>query len=593
MRKRWAEMRYVLEVGRIVDRPLTRSLLLLTVTTNVTMALRGLWFKLLIDSITSSSVKHVTVWASCLAVSEGLRSWSLVGSQMRRMDLQDKAVEYFQLESLRMAANIPGVEHLERQDFLDRLAQLRAGFPTLGGAIASVVDLLNVVVRGVVSLALLITVQPLLVLLPFFAIPSLWAGRRAQQFVLRGHLEAAADNRRDEHYYGLLTQPTPATEVRLFGLQRELISREQAAWERTTRTQSRALGRSIGTALLGWGVFAIGYLLAILLVVERVGAGAASPGDVFLVVVLASQVNLQVVAAAELAGTLAHVETALESYRWLERYGATPEGAEPNASLPRMLVGGLRMTNMTFAYPGAADPVLRDLDIFLPAGKVVALVGENGAGKSTLVNLLCGLYPLQHGEMHIDGVNARDVPPEAWRGRIAAGFQDFVRFELSVQQTVGVGDISRIDDTAVVRDALDRAAASDVLENLPQGLETQLGITFGGIDLSGGEWQKLAVARAMARPTPLLLVLDEPTAALDPDAEYRLFGRYATAAKRLAASSGGVTLLVTHRFSTVRMADIIIVLESGRAVEIGSHDELISRGGLYADLFALQARSYR
>ncbi len=212
-----------------------------------------------------------------------------------------------------------------------------------------------------------------------------------------------------------------------------------------------------------------------------------------------------------------------------------------------------------------------------------------------MVKLLAGLYPPTTGRILIDGTDLAALDPDRWRTRVSAGFQDHARWEFSVAEAVGLGDLAALDDHAAVEAALDRAGAGDLLETLPAGLETQLGPAWpGGIDLSGGQWQKLAIGRAMMRTAPLLLLLDEPTAALDADTEHRLFERWTAAAADLRRATGAVTVLVSHRFSTVRMADLIVVLDRGQIVETGSHADLVARpDGLYAELFELQARSYR
>ena len=224
----------------------------------------------------------------------------------------------------------------------------------------------------------------------------------------------------------------------------------------------------------------------------------------------------------------------------------------------------------------------------------MALVGENGAGKTTLVKLLCGLYRPTAGQVAIDGVDLVRLDVDAWRRRTSGCFQDFVAFELLAGTAVGVGDLERLDNEAAVRAALVRAHAADVVSTLVQGLETQLGRSFdGGVELSVGQWQKLALGRAMMREGPLLLVLDEPTASLDAHTEHALFERYAKVSRGIGASNGAISLIVSHRFSTVRMADLIVVLDGGRLREVGTHEELMERGGLYASLYRLQARAYR
>ena len=233
------------------------------------------------------------------------------------------------------------------------------------------------------------------------------------------------------------------------------------------------------------------------------------------------------------------------------------------------------------------------VNLLLPAGKTIAIVGNNGAGKTTLVKLLCRLYEPSAGRITVDGLDLQQIPPEDWRMRMAAGFQDFARLELVARESVGVGDLGHVHRADVVADALARAAASDVRAALPDDLETQLGKTFeGGVDLSLGQWQKLAVGRAMMRQAPLVLILDEPTASLDAPTEHALFEHFARAASDYSATAGTVTLLVSHRFSTVRMADLIIVISDGAIAERGTHEELLATNGIYAELYQLQARAY-
>jgi ATP-binding cassette subfamily B protein len=256
---------------------------------------------------------------------------------------------------------------------------------------------------------------------------------------------------------------------------------------------------------------------------------------------------------------------------------------------------GIRFEHVSFAYPGTDRLVLNDVNLDLPADTVIAIVGENGAGKSTLVKIICKLYAPTAGRILVDGVDLARLPAEEWRSRLAGAFQDFFRFELPARQSVGLGDIPRVDDEPAVRTAVDRAGAGDVVDRLSNGLDTQLGPTWpDGVEVSFGQWQKLALARGFMRDEPLLLVLDEPTAALDAQTEHALFDRYAAALKNASdGSNGRISILVSHRFSTVRMADHIVVLDGARVVETGSHDELMAAGGSYAELYLIQAAAYR
>jgi ATP-binding cassette subfamily B protein len=292
---------------------------------------------------------------------------------------------------------------------------------------------------------------------------------------------------------------------------------------------------------------------------------------------------------------------------WLEDYAAARVG-HADREVPAQLREGIVLEHVSFNYPGTTRRVLDDVSLSLKPGSVVALVGENGAGKTTLVKLLCKLYEPSAGQILIDRAPLARMEPSAWRARLSGAFQDFYRFELSARQSIGLGDLARLDDDAAVMGAVDRAGARDVIDGLRAGLDTQLGPTWpGGVELSFGQWQKLALARGFMRKRPLLLVLDEPTAALDAETEHALFERYAAAARSNAGAGGNgsngssgnensaddrITILVSHRFSTVRMADQIVVLDGARVVEVGSHADLMRRRGTYAELYAIQAASY-
>ena len=237
--------------------------------------------------------------------------------------------------------------------------------------------------------------------------------------------------------------------------------------------------------------------------------------------------------------------------------------------------------------------MLDDVSLHLPAGAVVAVVGENGAGKSTLVKLLSKLYEPGEGRILVDGEELARMRADEWRARLAGAYQDFFRFELLARQSVGVGDVPWIDDAPAVAAAVGRAGADDVVAHLASGLDTQLGKGWpDGVEVSFGQWQKLALARGFMREDPLLLVLDEPTAALDAETEHALFERYAAGARR-EAEGGRITILVSHRFSTVRMADLIVVLDGAHLVEVGSHEDLMAAGGPYSELYAIQAAAYQ
>jgi ATP-binding cassette, subfamily B, bacterial len=486
-----------------------------------------------------------------------------------------------------------GIEHQERAEYADRLAVLGQELQQIQDGFRAVLYLSSLVVAIALTGALLAMVNPLLLLLPLVAVPPLITGRQAQLIIDRSREETAQDTRLALHLFRLATGAGPAKELRVFRLQSEIKRRHAELWERVTRTLWRAEIEATIYRAAGQLVFAAGYVAGVLLVVNDAIGGHRSVGDVVLAITLAAQVNQQVSAAVSLLHDLQRIAQAHARFEWLERYVAEREPRGADAPVPERFTDGIRFEDVGFTYPGTDRVVLAGVNLHLPAGSTVAIVGENGAGKSTLVKLLCRFYEPTAGKISADGVALTRIPLKEWRERISAGFQDFARFEFVARQTVGVGDLPFVDSQSAVEGALERAHAGDVVGRLEDGLSTQLGKSYKeGTELSGGQWQKLALGRAMMRELPLLLILDEPTSALDAEAEHNLFERYAEGARRVGAATGGITVLVSHRFSTVRMADQIVVVADGRVVEAGPHAQLMRNRGLYAELFDLQASAY-
>jgi ATP-binding cassette subfamily B protein len=487
-----------------------------------------------------------------------------------------------------------GLEHHERSDYADRVAYIRreadrAAWGTVSSLYGGVAILVALVVTGV----LLATLSPWLLLLPVCAIPPLLLGRKAETIAKAGRAKGAPATRQSNHLFSLLSEPGPVKEVRTCGLEKEVRERQQRAWDEASRLEMRGEYKATVLRTIGQVFFAIAYVAATLLVVRDAVKGHATVGDVLMVITLAAQVNSQVTAAVAMLQGLQRTASMFAEVRWIRGVVAAQQGAEPDAEVPQSLARGIELRDVSFTYPGTEEPVLEHVDLSIPAGATVAIVGENGAGKSTLIKLLCRFYDPDSGAIEIDGVNLARMPVTKWRERISAGFQDFARLEFTAQQTVGVGDLPHVDDPTAVTGALGRARADDVMRRLTDGLESKLGKSLvGGTDLSGGQWQKLALGRAMMRESPLLLLLDEPTSALDAQAEHNLFEQYAIGARRVAQRTGAITVLVSHRFSTVRMADTILVVGDGRIVESGSHGELMAHNGLYAELYSLQAEQY-
>ena len=272
-------------------------------------------------------------------------------------------------------------------------------------------------------------------------------------------------------------------------------------------------------------------------------------------------------------------------YEFLEQPSPAREGAAREGPRPG---DGVRFEGVSFTYPGAETPSLAGIDLHLKPGQKLALVGENGSGKTTLIKLLTRLYDPTEGRVTLDGRDLREWDIDALRGRVAVIFQDFVRFQMRVGENIGVGDVARFEDEPEWARAAELGMSAPFIESMPEGFKTQLGRWFkGGRELSGGQWQKIALSRAFMRRKADILVLDEPTAAMDAEAEAQIFEHFRD------ATEDQMAVFISHRFSTVRMADHIVVLQRGRVVEEGSHEQLMERGGQYAHLFNLQARGYR
>jgi ATP-binding cassette subfamily B protein len=493
-----------------------------------------------------------------------------------------------------LLAEIPGLAHHEHPSYLKELDLLREQRGDLAWMANQTAGLIRVAVGLAASLVLLVRLDPILLLLPLLGLGSFWTGRRARELQHQAAEATTEAERRRKHLFELATTAAPGKEVRVFSLADHLIARHHAAAEGVIQARNQADWQSAGLEAIGAVLFGIGYVGAIGLVLLRAMSGSLTPGDVVMTIGLAAGLNGVVQVAVGYGTRFLFVLRVARRLLWLEDYAAKARLApsEP-APVPERLANGLEIQDLSFRYTGMAAPVLDGVSLQLPAGSVVALVGENGAGKTTLVKLLCRFYEPDGGQILVDGVDLRRFPVEKWRDRITAAFQDFSRFELLMRETVGIGQVARIEDRPAVRRALAQAGADDITVALPAGIETQLGRAWdGGVELSGGQWQKLSLARSMMRPAPLLVVFDEPTAALDAATENALFERVATAA-RSGESRGTITLLVTHRFSTARLADLIVVLNGGRIVEQGTHRELMSAGGLYSELYELQARTYR
>ena len=561
----------------------------LTLVVGIPDALFALWLQLLGNAVTARDITTIWIVLGLMAVSATL-TWLLtvVNARLTRR-FRDRVTVALETHVATLQASVSGLEHQERSDYLDRLDVLRTQIFVLDHMYASVLNTLGWLVRLTITLALLASIHPALLLLGVFAVPTVVSSARRPAAERRVEGRCAPHGRLAEHFFRLATGPDAGKEVRVTGIAPELAARRRQEWQRWFFPIARARWVTAASLSGAWAVFALAYVGAVVFV----AAGLRAPvGSVLLILAAGAQLSAYVGATIGEIGFLRGIwMDGARRLAWLEDY-ARSFTANTDVEVPSRLTRGIDLTGVSFSYPGTKRLVLDDITLHVPPGSVVAIVGENGAGKSTLIKLLTKMYEPSSGQVLIDGQPLRRMPADEWRARVTGAFQDFYRFEFTAQRSVGLGDLPRLDDEPAVSRAVDRAGATDVVERLPEGLQSQLGPTWPeGQELSFGQWQKLALSRGYMREEPLLMVLDEPTAALDAETEHVLFASYAEAAR--STTVGGITILVSHRFSTVRMADLIIVLDGSRLVEIGSHQELIRHGGLYAELFRLQANAYR
>jgi ATP-binding cassette subfamily B protein len=568
----------------------------LTLLSYASAPLTPLALKHITDAVVAHDAGTATNWAIALPV---LALLNAIGAHLLHVlfvEVADQNVINLTDDVAGIAHGPAGLAHLENAKYADELELIRNEGAWRYMSVRAAVVSIGVAIQLTLTILLLARLQPILLLLLVFAIPPLVGTRWSWQHFSKRWQASADKQRRAGHYSDLTLRADAAKEVRLFGLAGEITERLGAARAELRQLFFRTETAGVLAQAAGFLVFAAAYVGALLIVVRGAVRGAHTPGDVVLAVSLASQTNQLVFGVVTAMQRLQRASTAADRMRSMRKLLVElyPNRAAAAAPVPQRIERGIRVDDVTFRYPTTDAAVLEHVDLELPAGSTVAFVGENGAGKSTLVKLLCHFYAPTSGRITVDGVDLESIDVAAWRERIAAGFQDFAKFELVAHESVAVGDLPRLGDLDAVERAVDRGAARDVIEDLATGLETPIGTSHpdGGTELSGGQWQKLALARAMMREQPLLLILDEPTSALDAHAEHELFERYAESARAVARATGGIAIFVSHRFSTVRMADLIVVVDGGRIAEYGTHAELLARGGIYAELFALQAAAY-
>jgi len=435
---------------------------------------------------------------------------------------------------------------------------------------------------------LLVRFSPWLAVICFVAaVPAFLSQSHYAERAFRAVSRRAPEARLLNYLEMLLTGIESVKEIKLFGLGEPLLVRYRELFTRFYQ-EDRAIAERRTRAGLGWGLLStLAYYGSYAWIVFRTVAGLITLGDMtmFLAVFRQSQSSVR--------SFLDSFNRLYESNLFLDNLmtylSLRPALVSPAHGLPapEPIRQGIEFRHVTFCYPGSEVPVLRDINLHIHAGERIALVGLNGAGKTTLVKLLTRLYDPTEGQVLLDGVDLREYELSSLHQRFGVIFQDFVRYQFTVRENIAFGQVDALDDFDRITSAADRGGASPIISSLPRGYDTMLGRRWEkGQELSGGQWQKIALARAFMRKAEVL-VLDEPTSALDAEAEYEIFQRFGE------LMEGRIAVLISHRFSTVRMADRIVVLSAGKIIELGSHAELVQLDGAYARLFNLQAEGYR
>ena len=537
---------------------------------------------------------HALGWYDIVPIIAGL--WTATGVQ-RAIGAymgygRNLFVRRVQLEAerrlLEQAAKVD-LGHFDNSDWHDRLARAKRDVSWRPGDLTwSVLGLSGNIVTIVLMAGLLASLHYVLVILALAAaLLSLALERRITARLYEFYYKETPEEREREYLGDLLVQPRTTKEIRAYVLADYLLGRYRERSEELYRQREQMYRSGTRTSMLTGLVTGTALALAYLFVAVRGIAGQIDPGGVVLVIGAFTSVS----------GTLQNISSTFvavdQHTTFLEDYfsflGIEPLIPVPATSrpVPASLEAGIEFDNVTFAYPGGSEPAVSDLSLHIRGGELIALVGENGAGKSTLIKLLMRFYDPTGGAVRMGGADLRDLDPLELRGRIGVLFQDYATYELSVRENVQMGRPGRIDTDERVLQALQDARSDWLLRKMPKGLDAKVGRLFeGGHDLSGGEWQRLALARIMYRDADVW-ILDEPTASLDPEAEAAIFAELRETLK------GRIGIVISHRFSTVRIADRIAVIADGKVAELGSHEELMRAGGRYSQLFELQAAGYR
>ena len=479
--------------------------------------------------------------------------------------------------------------HFDNSDWHDRLARAKRDVSWRPGDLTwSILGMSGNIVTILLMAGLLASLHYILVVLALgTAFLSLLLESRVTTKLYRYFYKETPEERERQYLGELLVQPRNTKEVRAYVLADYLLGRHRKLSDDLFKQRQQMFRMGSRMSFISGIITGTVLALAYVFVAYKGIQGTINPGAVVLVIGAFTSVSGTLGTISSTFVSIDQHTTFLDDYfSFLAIDPLVPVPSKPN-SIPDTSIEGIEFDHVSFTYPGGREAALNDLNLHIRKGELMALVGENGAGKSTLIKLMLRFYDVQEGEVRIGGINVKDIAPEELRNRIGVLFQDYATYELSVRENVAIGRPNGTPDDVRVIKALQDARSEWLVNRMPNGLDSKVGRLFeGGHDLSGGEWQRLALARIMYRNADIW-ILDEPTASLDPEAEAAIFAELKENLK------GRIGIVISHRFSTVRIADRIAVIDDGKVKELGTHEELIAAGNRYAQLFELQASGYR
>lgn len=553
--------------------------------------------KLIIDAVVSAAGQGLEPAAGLRSVAPYLIlefALVLVGSlasQVRSLFdrvIQSQLTNHVNGLIIRKAISLD-LQFFENPIFYDTLQNARRQADSSAlNIVNSTLQMAQQIITIVSLVVLLLRFSPWLALIVFLAaIPAFLSQSQYAERAFRAVTRRAPEARLLNYLETLLTGSDTVKEIKLFGLGEPLLKRYQELFTRFY-LEDRAIAERRTIAGVGWGMLSnLVYYASYAWIVLRTVAGLITLGDMTMFLAIFRQSQSSIRSLLDSLNRLYESNLFLDNlmtYLKLQPLLASPANG---LAAPAPICQGIEFRNVSFCYPGSDVYVLRDINLRIRPGERIALVGLNGAGKTTLIKLLTRLYDPTEGQVLLDGVDLREYDLAGLHQRFGVIFQDFVRYQFTVQENIGFGQVDALDDLDRIKDAAYRGGASPIIESLPKGYQAMLGRRWEkGQELSGGQWQKIALSRAFMRKAEVL-VLDEPTSALDAEAEYEVFRRFGELIE------GRIAVLISHRFSTVRMADRIVVLSAGKILELGSHAELMQLDGAYARLFNLQAEGYR